>query len=58
MYGDKESVSVEKWEVPCAHIDDAPRFSYRGMHLDVARHFFSVDEVKRYIDLPMIRAGV
>ncbi|MBS6269071.1 MAG: family 20 glycosylhydrolase, partial [Tannerella sp.] len=39
------------WEVPCAHIDDAPRFSYRGMHLDVARHFFSVDEVKRYIDL-------
>lgn len=51
VYGDKESVSVEKWEVPCAHIDDAPRFSYRGMHLDVARHFFSVDEVKRYIDL-------
>lgn len=51
VYGDKESVSVEEWEVPCAHIDDAPRFSYRGMHLDVARHFFSVDEVKRYIDL-------
>ena len=51
MYGDKESDSVEKWEVPCVHIDDAPRFSYRGMHLDVARHFFSVDEVKRYIDL-------
>ena len=51
VYGDKESDSVEKWEVPCAHIDDAPRFSYRGMHLDVARHFFSVDEVKRYIDL-------
>ena len=42
---------VEEREVPCAHIDDAPRFSYRGMHLDVARHFFSVDEVKRYIDL-------
>ena len=51
VYGDKESDSVEKWEVPCVHIDDAPRFSYRGMHLDVARHFFSVDEVKRYIDL-------
>ena len=28
-----------------------PRFTYRGMHLDVARHFFSVDFVKRYIDL-------
>lgn len=51
VYGDKESDSVEKWEVPCVHIDDTPRFSYRGMHLDVARHFFSVDEVKRYIDL-------
>ncbi len=51
VYEDKKSDSAQKWEVPCAHIDDAPRFSYRGMHLDVARHFFSVDEVKRYIDL-------
>ncbi len=33
------------------HIDDAPRFRYRGMHLDVARHFMPVDFVKRYIDL-------
>ena len=32
-------------------IDDAPRFSYRGMHLDVARHFFGPDFVKRYIDM-------
>jgi hexosaminidase len=32
-------------------IADAPRFSYRGMHLDVARHFQPVDFVKRYIDL-------
>ena len=32
-------------------ISDYPRFSWRGMHLDVSRHFFSVDEVKRYIDL-------
>lgn len=31
-------------------IEDAPRFSYRGMHLDVARHFFTVEEVKRYLD--------
>ena len=31
-------------------IDDAPRFSYRGMHLDVARHFYNVAEVKKYID--------
>lgn len=31
-------------------VTDYPRFSYRGMHLDVARHFFDVDFVKRYID--------
>lgn len=32
-------------------VNDAPRFPYRGMHLDVARHFFSVDEIKTYIDI-------
>ncbi|RYZ30368.1 MAG: beta-N-acetylhexosaminidase, partial [Chitinophagaceae bacterium] len=36
--------------VPFVSINDAPRFSYRGMHLDVARHFFPVSFVKRYID--------
>jgi hexosaminidase len=38
-------------ELPAATIEDAPRFPYRGMHLDVSRHFFSVEEVKRYIDV-------
>lgn len=37
--------------VPCALIQDQPRFAYRGMHLDVVRHFFDVDFVKKYIDL-------
>lgn len=32
-------------------IEDSPRFGYRGMHLDCARHFFSVEFVKEYIDL-------
>lgn len=32
-------------------IDDAPRFAYRGMHLDVARHFFPPEFIKHYIDL-------
>jgi hexosaminidase len=32
-------------------IHDAPRFAYRGMHLDVSRHFFPVEFVKKYIDL-------
>jgi len=39
------------WSVPCVRIEDKPRFSWRGMHLDVGRHFFSKDSVKRYIDL-------
>lgn len=37
--------------VPTASIRDNPRFSYRGMHLDVARHFFDVAFVKRYLDV-------
>jgi hexosaminidase len=40
-----------KLTLPCLTIIDYPRFSYRGMHLDVSRHFFSVDFVKTYIDL-------
>ncbi len=38
-------------KLPCVEIDDYPRFGYRGLHLDVSRHFFSVDFVKKYIDL-------
>ncbi len=37
--------------IPGVYIEDAPRFGYRGMHLDVARHFMPVDFVKKYIDL-------
>ena len=37
--------------LPYATISDSPRFSYRGVHLDCARHFFSVDVIKRYLDL-------
>ena len=36
--------------LPAAIIEDAPRFGYRGMHLDVARHFFGVEFVKKYLD--------
>lgn len=38
------------WPVPGGHILDYPRYEYRGSMLDVARHFFSVPEVERYID--------
>ncbi|WP_309330543.1 family 20 glycosylhydrolase [Mucilaginibacter sp.] len=37
--------------MPCVQIEDYPRFAYRGMMLDVCRHFFSVEFVKKYIDL-------
>ncbi len=37
--------------LPLAEIIDQPRFSYRGMHLDVGRHMFPVDFIKKYIDM-------
>jgi hexosaminidase len=36
--------------IPCMLIKDHPRFPYRGMHLDVSRHFMPVDFIKKYID--------
>jgi len=42
--------SAVMWTVPHVSILDTPRFSWRGMHLDVCRHFFPVEFVKRYID--------
>ena len=37
--------------LPCIHIEDAPAFPFRAMHLDVARHFFTKELVERYVDL-------
>jgi hexosaminidase len=39
------------WRVPAVRIVDRPRLAWRGAMLDVARHFFTVDEVKQYIDM-------
>ncbi len=36
--------------IPCLKINDSPRFKWRGMHLDVSRHFFSISFIKKYID--------
>ncbi|MCC6725756.1 MAG: family 20 glycosylhydrolase [Saprospiraceae bacterium] len=46
-----ETGTISSLSIPCVEITDQPRYTYRGMHLDVGRHFFSVDDVKRYIDL-------
>nr|WP_244501070.1 beta-N-acetylhexosaminidase [Streptomyces sp. TP-A0874] len=40
-----------RWEVPAVSIEDAPRFRWRGMMLDVARHFTPKDGVLRWLDL-------
>lgn len=42
--------AVARIEIPCVTIEDAPRFAYRGMHLDVGRHFFPISFIKKYID--------
>lgn len=40
-----------KWTLPCCTIKDKPRFAYRGMHMDSSRHFWTIDEVKKYLDV-------
>ncbi len=39
------------WRIPGVRIEDQPRFAWRGMHLDVCRHFFPKEFIKTYIDL-------
>jgi len=38
-------------KLPCVFIQDAPRFSHRGAELDCSRHFFAIDEVKKFLDV-------
>ena len=37
--------------IPCVKISDYPRYGFRGMHLDVSRHFFGVTFIKKYLDI-------
>lgn len=39
------------WAAPCVTVTDAPQYAWRGLMLDVSRHFFDVDEVKQVLDL-------
>lgn len=50
IYG-SQAVTDAQWTLPCMKIKDAPRFGYRGLHIDVARHFFPKEEMKRILDL-------
>ncbi|MBS3764872.1 MAG: family 20 glycosylhydrolase, partial [Planctomycetes bacterium] len=50
IFSDTLATDVD-WVLPCVSIESRPRFRWRGLHLDVSRHFFGVDAVCRYIDL-------
>jgi hexosaminidase len=47
----RTTVEIDTAELACVVIQDGPRFAWRGVHLDVSRHFFDVDVVRRLIDL-------
>ncbi|MFZ1263985.1 MAG: family 20 glycosylhydrolase [Chitinophagaceae bacterium] len=46
----KVNTRPKKLTIPYVSVEDAPRFAYRGLHLDVSRHFFPVSFIKTYID--------
>ncbi|HET6739105.1 MAG TPA: glycoside hydrolase family 20 zincin-like fold domain-containing protein, partial [Kribbella sp.] len=48
---DADTPQDGSWEIAGTTISDAPRYGYRGVMLDVTRHFFTVDQVKHFIDL-------
>ena len=46
----KEEQKNKVWKIACVDITDKPQFAWRGMMLDVSRHWFTKEEVKKYID--------
>jgi hexosaminidase len=51
LAGAKKNENHSSFLGPALHIKDQPRFIWRGMHLDVSRHFFPAEQVKEYIDM-------
>jgi hexosaminidase len=47
----QQSTGALPVEIPCVHIEDKPAFAYRGLLLDVGRHLFPVEFIKKYIDI-------
>lgn len=55
----KSKAAGVRWAIPAVTVRDKPRFGWRGMHLDVSRHFFGVDFIKEYIDwIAMMKMNV
>ena len=48
---EKDSLQQGPWQIPAGTIRDYPEYTYRGVMLDVARHFFPVKDIKHFIDL-------
>ena len=48
---ESENFQPVDWKIPCVTIQDSPEYAYRGVMLDVARHFFELKDIKRFIDL-------
>jgi hexosaminidase len=49
-FGSSKVPTDEPFIIPSVRVEDYPRFGWRGMHLDVSRHFFDVQFVRRYLD--------
>jgi len=47
----QEVVSDVTWSIPCVEVKDEPRFKWRGLHLDVCRHFVPVESIKKHLDM-------
>ena len=50
VYG-PEGFADKKWALPCCRIEDAPKFAWRGMHLDCGRYLYPKEEVMKFIDM-------
>ncbi|WP_438712589.1 family 20 glycosylhydrolase [Aquimarina muelleri] len=51
IYSENKSQMELPIQIQALEIEDAPRFGWRGMHLDVSRHFFSIDFIKKQLDV-------
>jgi len=51
VFSPKKAEGVKEWKIPAVHIVDQPRFHWRGLLLDLARHFLNKDELENFIDL-------
>ncbi|NWK55863.1 beta-N-acetylhexosaminidase [Verrucomicrobiaceae bacterium N1E253] len=60
LFGNQASTSLKQgWSVPCLHISDAPRFAWRGVLVDVSRHFQSKEEMLKLLDsMAMVKLNV